>query len=53
MCRLMGIIFCGNHPFLLTRIQVSDPGPMYPFVLEYAVSVKQSVPSSQDLGTKY
>ena len=25
-------IFCGKHHLLLTRIQVSDPGPMYPLV---------------------
>ena len=23
----MGFIFCGKHPLLITRIQVSDPGP--------------------------
>ena len=23
----MGFIFCDKHPLLLTRIQVSDPGP--------------------------
>ena len=27
-CWGMRIIFCGKHPLLLTRIQVSDPGPM-------------------------
>ena len=31
-CWRMGIIFCGKHP-LLTRIQVSDPGPMGPLVV--------------------
>ena len=31
-CWRMGIIFCGKHPLLLTRIQVSDPGPMGPHV---------------------
>ena len=23
----MGFIFCGNHPLLMTKIQVSDAGP--------------------------
>ena len=27
-CWRMGFIFYGKHPLLLTRIQVSDPGPM-------------------------
>ena len=27
-CWRMGFILCGKHPLLLTRIQVSDPGPM-------------------------
>ena len=25
-------IFCGKHPLLMTRIQVSDPGPNDPLV---------------------
>ena len=29
-CWRMEIIFCGKHPLLLTRIQVSDRGPMGP-----------------------
>ena len=24
----MGFIFCGKRPLLVTRIQVSDPGPI-------------------------
>ena len=28
-----GIYICGKHPLLLTKIQVSDPGPMGPLVL--------------------
>ena len=28
----MGFIFYGKHHLLLTRIQVSDPGPKGPFV---------------------
>ena len=28
----MGFIFCGKHPLLVTRTQVSDPGPMGPLV---------------------
>ena len=28
----MGFIFCGKHYLLLTRIQVSDRGPMGPLV---------------------
>ena len=24
----MGFIFCGQHPLLVTRTQVSDPGPI-------------------------
>ena len=31
-CWRMGIIFCDKHPLLLTRSQVSDPGPMDPLV---------------------
>ena len=31
-CLRMGFIFCGNHPLLLTRIHVSDLGPMGPLV---------------------
>ena len=31
-CWRMGIIFCSKHPLLLTRIQVSNPGPMGPLV---------------------
>ena len=31
-CWRMGIIFYGKHPFLLTRIQVSDPVSMGPLV---------------------
>ena len=29
----MRFIFCGKHPLLSTRIQVSDPGPNGPLVL--------------------
>ena len=29
----MGFIFCGKHLLLVTRTQVSDPGPMGPLVL--------------------
>ena len=29
----MGFIFCGKHPLLMTRIQVSDPEPMDPLVV--------------------
>ena len=25
-------MFCGKHPLLVTRIQVSDPGPKCPLV---------------------
>ena len=32
MCWRMGFIFCGKHPLLLTRIQVSDSGHMGPLV---------------------
>ena len=28
----MGFIYCGKHPLLMARIQVSDPGPMDPLV---------------------
>ena len=28
----MGFIFCGQHPLLVTRSQMSDPGPMGPLV---------------------
>ena len=28
----MGFIFCGKHPFLMTRIQASDPGLNSPLV---------------------
>ena len=31
-CWRMGMIFCGKYPLLLTRIQVSNAGPMDPFV---------------------
>ena len=31
-CWRMGYIFCGKHPLLLPRIQLSDPGPMDPLV---------------------
>ena len=29
----MGLIFCGKHSHLMTRIQVSDPEPKDPLVL--------------------
>ena len=29
----MGFICCGKHPVLVTRTQVSDPGPMDPLIL--------------------
>ena len=29
-CWRMGFTFCGKHPLLLTRFQMSDPGPMVP-----------------------
>ena len=29
-----GFMFCGNHPLLLTRIHVSDPGPTGSLVLQ-------------------
>ena len=29
----MGFIFCGKHPLLVTRTQVSDPGPMGPHII--------------------
>ena len=29
----MEFIYCGRHPLLMARIQVSDPGPMDPLVL--------------------
>ena len=28
----MGFIFLGKHPFLITRTEVSDPGPMGPHI---------------------
>ena len=28
----MGFIFCGTHPLLMTRIEVSNPGPKGPLV---------------------
>ena len=28
----MGFLFCGKHPLLMTRTQVSDPGPMGPLI---------------------
>ena len=28
----MGFVFCGKHPVLVTRTQVSDPGPIGPLV---------------------
>ena len=31
-CWRMAFTFCGKHPLLLIRIQVSDPGPMGPLV---------------------
>ena len=31
----MGSIFCGKHPPLVTRTQVSDPGPMGPLVVVF------------------
>ena len=31
-CWRMGIIFGGKDPLLLTRIRVSDPGPIGPLV---------------------
>ena len=34
-CWRMGFIFCGKHPLLVIRIQVSDPGPMDRLVLFY------------------
>ena len=34
-CWRMGYIFGGKHPLLMKRIQVSNPRPMGPFVLEY------------------
>ena len=33
-CWRMGIVLCGKYAFLLTRIQVSDPGPMGPLVIQ-------------------
>ena len=32
-CWRMGIVFCGKHPLLLTRIQVSNPVSMGPLVV--------------------
>ena len=45
----MIFIFCGKHPILMTRMQVSDLGPMCPLVYSFTrhiVSsfVKESVP---------
>ena len=35
----MGFIFCGKHPLLVSRTQVSDPGPNDPLVskIEYLI----------------
>ena len=35
-CWRMGFILCGEHPLLLTMIQVSDSGPMCPLVLLFS-----------------
>ena len=33
-CLEMGYLFCGRNPLLLSRIQVSDSGPMGPLAIE-------------------
>ena len=35
----MDFIFCGKHPLLITRIQVSDLGPKGPLLLTLCVCV--------------
>ena len=38
-CGRIGFIFRGKHPLLVTRIQVSDPGPKDPLVFQkYAIA---------------
>ena len=41
--RRMGFIFCGKHPFLLTRIQVSDPYPLGFCHQTYFTEVREGV----------
>ena len=35
--REMRLIFCGKHPFLMTRIQVSDTGPKGPLAVVFCL----------------
>ena len=39
-----GIYICGKHPLLLTKIRVSDPGPLGPFVLSF-FQILKAIPS--------
>ena len=40
-CLRMGFIFCGKHHLLMTKIQVSDQGPMCPLVLSIDSHMKK------------
>ena len=45
----MGLTFCGKHPLLMTRTQVSNPGPMGPLVyLIFSLVVNQDMHKSLD-----
>ena len=41
-CLRMGFIFCGKHLLLMTRIQVSDQGPMGPLILSIDGHMKKT-----------
>ena len=48
-CLRMGFIFCGKHLLLMTRILVSNQGPMGPIVLSIDGHMKKTSGSLVDL----
>ena len=39
----MGFIFCGKHPLLVTRTQVSDPEPMGHLVCVFIILAQTAI----------